>query len=50
MQQEKNPENQFQIPGQIPDKSLVFAKSTSIALFIVLLTLGVIFLIISLIK
>lgn len=35
---------------EIFDKGLIFAKSTSIALFIVLLTLGLIFLILSLIK
>ncbi len=36
--------------NQLPDKSFIFAKSTSIAMFIVLLTLGVIFLILTLLK
>jgi hypothetical protein len=35
---------------EIPQKSLIFAKSTSIALLIVLLTLGLIFVILALIK
>lgn len=35
---------------KIPDKGLIFAKSTAIALFIVLVTLGLIFIIISFIK
>jgi len=43
---QKPTEQQF----EVPDKSLVFAKSTSIAMFIVLLTLGAIFLILSFVK
>lgn len=37
-------------PEQIPDKSLLMAKATTIALGIVLLTLGVVFIILTLIK
>jgi hypothetical protein len=36
--------------AKIPDKSFILAKSTSIALLIVLLTLGAIFVILTLIK
>ncbi len=47
----KNKDKSQQIQeNQAPDKSLIFAKSTSIAMFIVLLTLGAIFLILTLLK
>ena len=37
-------------PHQVPDRGLIMAKSTAIAMFIVLLTLGAIFIILTLIK
>ena len=45
--EEKTPEK---IAAEIPDKSFIMAKATTIAMFIVLLTLGVIFIILTLIK
>lgn len=40
----------MQEPERIPDKSLIMAKATTIALGIVLLTLVVVFVILALIK
>jgi hypothetical protein len=45
--EEKSPEK---IAAKISDKSFIMAKATTIAMFIVLLTLGVIFIILTLIK
>lgn len=42
--------NDKELKNKVPDKSLIFAKSTTIALFIVLVTLGFIFVILNFIK